>query len=119
MSHQLYLFSAAFPVNVKGYCQKFVPNPYTSILDGCHESGMNDAQTRRQSNSQRHLLCHVGFPDSDAQNPLDWKRHHDAGRVCRKRCVIFALPGAFTPIPRTFPMLKPPLTKFLPWNLIK
>lgn len=31
-SHQICLFSATFPVTVKGFCQKFVPNPYSINL---------------------------------------------------------------------------------------
>jgi len=31
-SHQICMFSATFPVNVKAFCQKFVPNPYSINL---------------------------------------------------------------------------------------
>ncbi|KAL7560206.1 hypothetical protein ACA910_003288 [Epithemia clementina (nom. ined.)] len=43
------------------------------------------------------FLCRVRVPNSAEENPFEWDYFTSRGLFAGKRCVVFALPGAFTP----------------------
>eukprot|EP00978_Attheya_sp_CCMP212_P027389 scaffold91703_cov53-Attheya_sp.AAC.5 len=59
-SHQICLFSATFPVTVKNFCQKFVPNPYSiNLMD---ELTLRDLFTRGIDIQSVNVVINFDFP---------------------------------------------------------
>lgn len=55
--HQICLFSATFPVTVKGFCQKFVPNPYSiNLMDELTLRGITQFYAYVQERQKVHCL---------------------------------------------------------------
>lgn len=56
-SHQICLFSATFPVTVKGFCQKFVPNPYSiNLMDELTLRGITQFYAYVEERQKVHCL---------------------------------------------------------------
>ena len=56
-SHQICLFSATFPVTVKAFCQKFVPNPYSiNLMDELTLRGITQFYAYVEERQKVHCL---------------------------------------------------------------
>jgi ATP-dependent RNA helicase DDX6/DHH1 len=56
-SHQICLFSATFPVTVKNFCQKFVPNPYSiNLMDELTLRGITQFYAYVEERQKVHCL---------------------------------------------------------------
>lgn len=56
-SHQICLFSATFPVTVKGFCQKFVPKPYSiNLMDELTLRGISQFYAYVEERQKVHCL---------------------------------------------------------------
>jgi len=56
-SHQICLFSATFPVTVKSFCQKFVPNPYSiNLMDELTLRGITQFYAYVEERQKVHCL---------------------------------------------------------------
>jgi len=56
-NHQICLFSATFPVTVKGFCQKFVPNPYSiNLMDELTLRGITQFYAYVEERQKVHCL---------------------------------------------------------------
>jgi len=56
-SHQICMFSATFPVTVKGFCQKFVPNPYSiNLMDELTLRGITQFYAYVEERQKVHCL---------------------------------------------------------------
>merc|ERR1719223_1313400 len=56
-NHQICMFSATFPVTVKGFCKKFVPNPYSiNLMDELTLRGITQFYAYVEERSKVHCL---------------------------------------------------------------
>mmetsp|Transcript_198 Transcript_198/g.475 ORF Transcript_198/g.475 Transcript_198/m.475 type:complete len:361 (+) Transcript_198:328-1410(+) len=56
-NHQICLFSATFPVTVKGFCQKFVPDPYSiNLMDALTLRGITQFYAYVEERQKVHCL---------------------------------------------------------------
>eukprot|EP00957_Ditylum_brightwellii_P139079 10600538-Ditylum_brightwellii.AAC.1 len=56
-SHQICLFSATFPITVKNFCQKFVPNPYSiNLMDELTLRGITQFYAYVEERQKVHCL---------------------------------------------------------------